>query len=88
MKYLIITILGIITTSCASMKTGTYRQENWAHTNYAEAHNDCKVKASVALGKPVCEASQWFCYRNYNLQLADFMHECMAGQGYVWTENH
>jgi|HubBroStandDraft_4_1064222.scaffolds.fasta_scaffold432655_2 hypothetical protein len=74
-------------TACAS--SGSYRQESWAKTNYAEAHNDCKVKAAVAVGQTQqCQAmAQWGCNLQYKRAWADFMHECMEGQGYTWVKN-
>ncbi len=58
-----------------------WKTESWAKTNLAEAHNDCTVKAAVAVGARRDEYDFGYGSR-YNA----FMNECMAGQGYIATE--
>lgn len=79
--------VGCTTTSST---TWSYETETWAKKNYPEAHTDCQAKAGLALGRveQCAPLAQWSCNLNFNKRVDSFMVECMAGQGFVWTEHH
>jgi hypothetical protein len=75
-KRFIFLILVLTLSSCA---TASWRRVAGSTTNFYTAHNDCVMKASVAVGYQ----RGWV----YNNRRNAFIVECMQGQGFILDEN-